>query len=757
MTMSKTQRIFYNADINLMVRSLAAIVLCIAVLSSVTLGHLNSYYPHANQQKLLPPTAAFLHQIVYQHADLLTENQRRDCETLVKTIRQLHQDLSGAEATAQAGLQEQLRAAQDKAHAILTAVEPKLAVTITPEGVHYNPHAVTDLNGDAGAVLLQISNGEGDLHFVSRTEDLATGIYRCGEIGIASGTTWLLLSLQAAPINHITHLELPVRTPQGVLHQLNVNIRTPEFGMLQVKVLSDNTKEPTPALVQLKWLKDGSIRKPPNAVEISRQWDKQGHWSWPRRPFLPPPHDDLYFWCIPGPFSAALPPGEWEMIVYRGLEHVMIQDRFDIEPGETLKKSYRPKRWADMAQRGWYSGDNHVHCRVLSDRDADRLLVWMKAVDLNVANTLQMGDVNRTYFQQRGFGSTWQVFEHPYLLAPGQEGPRTRIFEPVNTMLGHVIILNNRSLIRDTDNYFLYDWVFDQARRQQAISGFAHVWMPDDIHNYFVRRPMSLYLPHSKVDFLEIMQMGELGTDLYYEFLNCGFKLTASAGSDTPFYSPYTQEKHTMIGDGRVYVYTGGKTFTPKQWFDAFAAGRTLVTNGPMLDFRVNQSLPGDELHINKTQTLKITAASWGNPQGAIPTKLQIIQNGNVLREVEATSKTAEKMALKFKIQADKSFWIAARAIAQDGTEAHTTPVYVIRDQQPFWDSTQIETLLNNRLRDLAEIEAKIATALESPQHSDIHLRNRDIAQFIQQGPRLQPLIDKARRYYEQLLNTTTP
>ena len=61
------------------------------------------------------------------------------------------------------------------------------------------------------------------------------------------------------------------------------------------------------------------------------------------------------------------------------------------------------------------------------------------------------------------------------------------------------------------------------------------------------------------VDFNSIMQ-ASLGTELYYDLLNLGYKMTASAGADTPYGG--------TMGAVRVYAYVGtDQDFSPDKWF----------------------------------------------------------------------------------------------------------------------------------------------------------------------------------------------
>jgi hypothetical protein len=54
----------------------------------------------------------------------------------------------------------------------------------------------------------------------------------------------------------------------------------------------------------------------------------------------------------------------------------------------------------------------------------------------------------------------------------------------------------------------------------------------------------------------------------YYDILNLGFHLTASAGSDLPW--------GDTIGEARVYAYTG-KQFSAQRWYSALRKGHTFV------------------------------------------------------------------------------------------------------------------------------------------------------------------------------------
>jgi len=276
-------------------------------------------------------------------------------------------------------------------------------------------------------------------------------------------------------------------------------------------------------MVRLMWRTDGLARQPGNGIEFAPQFDKQGKASGARNANLPGSLGET-FWCVPGPFDMALAPGKWQIGVRRGVEHEVIFRDVTILSGQTVEQTLRPQRWVDMHKRGWWSGDDHVHCRILSDEDARHLMAWVQAEDIHLANIVKMGDINRTYFEQRGFGPTYRVVDGEFVLTPGQECPRT------HDQIGHALAMNTTGMVRDTERYFLYDEVFDAVHAQGGLTGYAHA----NSGQFHVHRGMSINVPQQKVDFVEILQFNLLGTGLYYEFLNLGCKLTASAGSDVP-------------------------------------------------------------------------------------------------------------------------------------------------------------------------------------------------------------------------------
>jgi len=589
------------------------------------------------------------------------------------------------------------------------------------------------LPGDTGGLLFRIDSGPGGTWCTTSVSNFSEP---GGEDAVVSvdagpdGTTWAIASLSRVPAGR-TSLVINVRRKGREDVRLPLDIQTPPEGRLRVSILSADTGEPAPAMVRLVWKTDGRERPPSNAVSLDAQFDRQGPAGGRQGANLPGRLGGKY-WCAPGPFDMSLPPGEWEIAIRRGVEHAAVFDTFTVKPGAITEKTYRPRRWVDMRKLGWYSGDDHVHAQILSDDDARRLMMHVQAEDVHVVNIVKMGDIYRTYFQQRGFGREYRVIDGDYVLVPGQECPRT------HKQIGHTLSLNIREMVRDTEKYFLYDTVFDAIHAQGGVCGYAHVGS----RLFHVDRDMSINVPKGKVDFAEVLQFAVLGTELYYEFLNLGCRITASAGSDVPWGG--------TIGEVRTYAFIGEQPFTADAWFDAFKRGRTFVTDGPMLELRVDEAYPGDEITATADRKLRVKARAFGDPEVTAPTKLEVVCQGEVIRAAEASDVSEKDLSLEFDIDAGAGFWIAARAWAGDGRKAHTTPVYVVREGLRFWKFDAVDGLISKRLASLDEVEAIVREAQKQNDEGKAGA-DRHVRELALQGPELLRRVEAARRIYADL------
>jgi len=691
----------------------------------------------ADRTANLPPGAVdFAGRMARNHWYLLGPEKRASLEAINRELREAQQQLDQAKAPeARGAATERGSAAANRLLELVKACSCLIRVDLTATRPTLRPSGPFEIPGDTGAFLFEVTSGGEGFSYSTAMFDLSLppGESSLATLDVAAGgTTYGVVGLERLPTGRTT-LAVEFRRPGQPAVRVPLDVTTLAPGRLKLTVLSDDTGKPAPAMVQLLSRRDSGVRQPANGIEFGLQFDKQGKASGARNANLPGLADS--FWCVAGPFDMAIPPSEWRIGVRRGVEHEVIFEDVSIRSGETLERTYRPRRWVDMRKRGWWSGDDHVHGRILSDTDGRNLMAWIQAEDIHLANIVKMGDIYRTYFEQRGFGPDYRVVDGEFVLSPGQECPRT------HDQIGHTLAMNITSMVRNTDRYFLYDEVFDQVHAQGGLSGYAHI----NSGIFHVHRDMTLNLPRQKVDFAEILQFNQLGTDLYYDFLNLGCKLTASSGSDVPWGG--------TVGEVRVYVCLERKPFSADAWFEAFRRGRTFTTSGPMIDFRVDNALPGDEIRLKADKQLRIRARAWGDPKRMAPVKLEIVRHGEVIRSAESTEANRPEVKLDFTADAGDGSWIAARARAGDGTSAHTTPVYAVREGLRFWKMDGLDDLFAKRQASLDQIEQIVAEARRLEAEGKVD-NDRYRKQLALQGDLLLERVALARSLYEELKRT---
>jgi len=412
------------------------------------------------------------------------------------------------------------------------------------------------------------------------------------------------------------------------------------------------------------------------------------------------------------------------------LEYIPVQESFQIKSGQWTHKTVKLARYTDMAARGWISGDDHTHARLMSSEDAEKLIAIARAADIRVCNILEMGDWMRSYYPQRGFGKQFRVNEGDYWIVPGQEDPRS--------LLGHAIGLNLSARVRDLQRYLLNDWWAEQIHDQGGLYGHTHVGQKACL----VEREMALFTPMGIVDFNSVVQ-GSLGTDFYYDFLNLGFKMTATSGEDMPYTG--------VLGASRVYAYCGtNQPFDPDRWFDAVKRGHTFVTTGPMIELHVEEAIPGDELIVSTNRSLRVTARAWGLAGQSAPGSLRLVKLGRTHQEIKSASPDQTELLLQTTLDSGEGFWITAHAQGLNGSEALTTPVYVTRQGYRFWNVAEAGQLIERQRAILNDIEEDLRRCEKAVREGTAPL-DYWVRWGAEQAEEVRKRILSARQFYNQL------
>lgn len=444
--------------------------------------------------------------------------------------------------------------------------------------------------------------------------------------------------------------------------------------------------------------------------------------SWPGR--------GRYVFYIDGRYRAAVPAGDYTLVITHGPEFRALTRPVTISAGQSARLHLRLRRWRDLPAAGWYSGDVHIHLPRPDRAANESILAFTRAEDIHVGNLLQMSNMAAWYYPQYAFGAGGRYVAGSHALVSGQESPRT-------PHLGHAIGLNGRQFYLPRDHYYLYGPVAERLHEDGGLFGYAHIALADVFN---LDRGLPLDVPLGNVDFLEILQMGLLNTEHFYNFLNLGFRLLPAAGSDFPYIH--------VAGTERTYVKLPGR-FSPRAWFDAWRHGRSFVSNGPVLDFTVN----GDGLHSDAVvaagATVRIRGSAAVNPDVDRLDRVELVVQGEVAAKTAAAG--GGSVDFDYVLQPRHGLWFAVLVYGKKGSVAHSAPVYVrVGGDGRFWKRSAVAAIAG-RYRD--ELDG-LAASTPDP-HADFEsfdTGGRLVSQWRQDRPALLRRIAAARRIYRDLV-----
>jgi TolB protein len=386
-------------------------------------------------------------------------------------------------------------------------------------------------------------------------------------------------------------------------------------------------------------------------------------------------------------FQIEVPAGECVIEAVKGFEYVRASETLRIQPGQVVHLDLVLRRSIDMQALGWRSGDVHMHPNHVQYgvyMTMEDCLLYAQAEDIRVANLLissaQSGHVFDTeYFNG---GKPEAISTDETMLVVQQE------FRNTSAMYGHMPLLGITKLVEpfftgepDSEHWEDYPPNYTAARAAKDQGGavcYTHPAKAAEIPvGPHLAREFPIDLALGVVDALDVLGNGdEVGACwMYYRVLNCGLKCAASSGSD----SRMDVLRHLVSGGGKVYVKSDGP-LTYKKWVADYKAGKTFVTNGPMLFLTVNDKEPGSELRLGGPSEVQVTARAISQ----LPmTSIELVVNGEVAASAKP-SRDGKQAEIVKKIHLPQSSWIAAR-VSGDGHRlvvndpklfAHTSPVY---------------------------------------------------------------------------------
>ncbi|HTM52014.1 MAG TPA: CehA/McbA family metallohydrolase [Bryobacteraceae bacterium] len=380
---------------------------------------------------------------------------------------------------------------------------------------------------------------------------------------------------------------------------------------------------------------------------------------------------------VDGRASVSLPPGRYTVRAEKGAEYRGVEKSVELSAGGTARVTLDVPLFGDMNKEGWYSGDLHTH------RKPEEMPLLARAEELNVAPviTRHAGDgrpVRSPYpAANLGGGDAKHV-----VTLQNQEVERLRGGH------GAVVLLNTPRPV-EANPALLFPLELEFCREARAQGGFVDgekpIWknIPVNlafgaldaigvVNNHF--HPRDVLLDAEKYGSMEradpvyrtVPGFAQWMLDLYYSFLNCGFRIPVSAGSASGVMSSWP-------GYERVYVHLSGP-FNYERWFRDLKAGRSVATNGPLLRVFADGKPPGAEFPFQKARRVRLSIDAQA--QGPLE-RTEVVFNGRVLRSLGGAPDGAVKTTMELTVESPG--WLAVRCFEPAGATiryAHSSPFY---------------------------------------------------------------------------------
>lgn len=420
---------------------------------------------------------------------------------------------------------------------------------------------------------------------------------------------------------------------------------------------------------------------------------------------------DGNWYAVASPVRIDVPRSPLTLEAVHGLETEIARRRVDLTGKSAARVTLPLVRFYDTAAKGLRSGNTHLHLMKLSYTEAERYLrVVPQAdnLDLVYLSYLRRIPDERTYISNRIVLESLQETNGTSSAdlagasghAPGHAAklPRTRLLDRISRDgalmatgeehrhnfhrggegYGHVMLLDLKRLIRPvsigpgimrsgTDGIAI-----QRGIRRAREDGASVIWC----HNAYGLEDLPNWLAGT-IDAQNIFDGGSQGRyeDSFYRYLNLGMRVPFSTGTDWFIYD-----------FSRVYVGVEGR-LTSQKWLKALRAGRSFITNGPLLEFQVNDARAGDTIALDAPTELAVRGRATGRSNFS---GIELIHNGAVVAHASAQAAGQHFVAeLRASIRVDQPGWLALRVPEDAGTNilekpifGHTSPIYVHYDGQ---------------------------------------------------------------------------
>lgn len=470
-----------------------------------------------------------------------------------------------------------------------------------------------------------------------------------------------------------------------------------DTGTLRLTVRDRDTGRPIPCRVNVVG-PDGNYYEPhQNPLKrhsLTGVWPQSGWGN--RQSKAPVRYFGRFFYCA-GQAEVKVPAGVVRVEVWKGYEYRPTVTTVSVLPGREKAIQMELDNAVRMSDRGYWSGDPHIHIQRCDEADDERILDLMQAEDIRFGTILAYnnpagpysGFMNRMEAPQlRGLGPRSIRSRGDYAIVSGEEY-RTAAYGHLNLFMLDELIMPDQSF--NADLWPPYGQIGTKAREAGGYSFYAHGGYAKEIYADVVQ---------GTVDGVELLQFGVyrgIGLIDWYHMLNTGFRVPATGACDYP--------ACRKLGDCKTYAWSEQKP-TMRQWLQALVAGRSFMTTGPLLLFEVDGHRPGTRIDKPAAKSARVTIRLRVRSEVAPVTNIQLIANGRVLDELRLPKSAGQGQGqgqwidIEREVELTESAWIAARAysLSRLGTpdaESHTNPVYVYLNGRAPYDRQSLDALVS--------------------------------------------------------------
>jgi hypothetical protein len=523
---------------------------------------------------------------------------------------------------------------------------------------------------------------------------------RPGRVSVAAPVrAWLLCVCFLHDVAHAHEPRPPAPRPAKV-----VSVARKTYAAtctLKVSLVDQKTGSPLPGIVQVRDA-EGDVVELAEVVNRGQGIEQKG-----------PIHE---WWVLAKPMEFTVPATAIEIRALSGLETELRRQKVDLT-GQ-LQSSLRVPlaRFYRARDHGHVAGNTHLHLMKLSKQQADRYLQEVPLTDgLEVVflSYLERAGADLEYTSNKYGRRELEQLSHEHLhWGHGQEHRHN--FGSHGEGYGHILLLDVPYIIQPVsigpgitkagaDAPPLQEGI-DEARR----GGGKVIWA----HNSFGFEDIPNWIT-GRVHANNIFDGSARGSykDTYYRYLNLGLHVPFSTGTDWFIYD-----------FSRAYVTTD-RPITPKEWLDRLADGKSFITNGPLLEWTVQQKPVGSVIDISKPTTLTAHGRALSRTDFK---RIEVVRNGRVL-ETAVCEKQGEHFVanVELSLPVDAPCWLALRTPpppVKDDPQlqepvnrnefgellfAHTSPIYVTLNGEGVFDSATAAELVAQMKSDWEKIQSQ--------------------------------------------------